>query len=80
VELPFSKKQMKNVLIMYGFIIALMIGFYFANQMLAGPKEEIERKTFETNASLVTPAATEEDATVQTSEGDSRFKLLEKGY
>ena len=80
MELPFSKAQMKNVMIMYAFIIALMIGFYVANRMLADPKEAIDRKTFETNATLVEPDDRADDQKAQPSKGDTRFKVLDKVY
>ena len=78
---PFTKEQIKNYLLLYGAIVVIMLLFYLLNSLLSEKKQH-ERKLFETNASVnVQPTV---GGSVESQEaggsGQSRFKLLEKGY
>lgn len=77
---PFSNEHVKNYLLLYGAIVAIMVLFYILNSLL-NTEQSYEKKVFESNTSMTLQddrAEIEQNA-LQNS-GEKRFKLLEKAY
>ncbi|MEA3373948.1 MAG: hypothetical protein U9Q62_09710 [Campylobacterota bacterium] len=77
---PFSKEQIKNYLLLYGAIVVIMVLFYILNNLLNKQKSH-EQKVFETGSSVQIKESSEKpNEEAESSNNNSRFKLLEKGY
>jgi len=77
---PFSNEQIKNYLLLYGAIVAIMVLFYLLNSSL-NTKQSYEKKIFEINASMtLRHDRTETEKNALQSSSESQFKLLEKAY
>jgi len=80
IENPFESGHIKNYILFYVAVVAIMVLFFIATTLFNEESEKIEKKTFATNTTATqeqTPnAAPQKESQTQ----EKRFKLLDKAY
>ena len=76
IENPFESGHIKNYILFYLAVVAIVILFFIATTLFDGEKKEITKKVFDVNSSLINKQKKRE-----TKEKEKpRFKLLNKAY
>lgn len=80
IDNPFESGHIKNYILFYVAVVAIMVLFFIATTLFNEEGEKIEKKTFDTNATSANKqmlnAATSKESQTQ----EKRFKLLDKAY
>jgi len=72
IENPFESGHIKNYVLFYVAVVVIMVLFFLATTLFHEESEKIEKKTFDTNVSIV--------PTKESQTQEKRFKLLDKAY
>ena len=80
IDNPFESGHIKNYILFYVAVVAIMMLFFIATTLFNEEGEKIEKKTFDTNVTSANKqmlnAATSKEPQTQ----EKRFKLLDKAY
>ena len=72
IENPFESGHIKNYVLFYVAVVVIMVLFFLATTLFHEESEKIEKKTFDTNVSIV--------PTKESQTQEKCFKLLDKAY
>ncbi|SFV70307.1 hypothetical protein MNB_SM-5-331 [hydrothermal vent metagenome] len=76
IENPFESGHIKNYILFYLAVVAIVILFFIATTLFDGEKKEITKKVFDVNKSLLK----KQNKSEIKEQEKSRFKLLNKAY
>ncbi len=77
IENPFESGHIKNYILLYASVVAIMILFFFASTLFQEDTKKIEQKSFNTKTPELKKPQT---ANKETSVKEKKFKLLQTNY